>query len=201
MSCHELGIFGGDAEVRWGSGIDPRNAVDGIGQPHEVLVPLEVEAIYCVVDWDIARCYFLGQRLLMQVDDRCPEGEVLREVVLRIKTHHRLSLQAVFRLVFEADTHVGATLYDALVEYGHHTHCVIDRIVGVLDQSRASRSDSHRASCHIHCTEVDLCSTRCRVFTFQAEFVLLCYLLSLCQCAVIELLIAVSVGKGIAAET
>ena len=179
MTGNELCIFSCDAEIRWGSGIDPWDVAYGIGQPHEVLVPFQVEAIDGVVDRDVARRNLLGQRLLVQVDDGCAEGQILRIVVLRIETHHRLALQAVVRLVFEADAYVGAAFDDALVEYGHHAHGVINGIVGVFDKSRSASSHVYRASCHIHRTEIDFGSARCRIFSLQTELVLLCYLLSL----------------------
>ena len=66
---YELGVFRGERELRGGSGIDSRNLVQKICQPHELVVVAEIEAEHRVVDNFVADIDFFGERFFGEMQE------------------------------------------------------------------------------------------------------------------------------------
>ncbi len=152
-------------------GIDSRHLVHKIGEPHEVLVVVEIEAPHGVVDHLITDVDLFCQRLLREIENRSPKGEILVEFILRVQTEQRLPLHAEERLVFESHADVGAGVYDALVGDGHDTHAVVYGIIAVFRQLHAPGSHHDRTTRHVHGSEPDCGPSRCLIFSGKREFV------------------------------
>ena len=103
-------------------------------------------------------------------------------------------------MVFQRNRDGRSRLENRLVENGDDTHRVIHRVVTVLNQFDTAGGHLDRTSGHIHGTEVNLGTRRCRIFSLEAEFVLLGYLFGHGERGVVKLVEAVAVGHGLVAQ-
>ena len=103
--------------------------------------------------------------------------EVLIELVVKVESEQCFALGAVGGLVLEGDADVGTGIDDALVDYGHHAHIVVHRIVGVFGQRHAAGCHHHRSARHIHGIQAYLRTARSLIFALEHKFILILKLL------------------------
>lgn len=96
---NELGELAAHAQGRRCCGVDGRNLVQKICQPHEVGVVVEVDAPDGVVDGLVADVDLLGQSFLAEVHDGGADVEPFRELVVDVESEKRFPLCREHRLV------------------------------------------------------------------------------------------------------
>lgn len=195
---NELGELAAHAQGRRCCGVDGRNLVQKICQPHEVGVVVEVDAPDGVVDGLVADVDLLGQSFLAEVHDGGADVEPFRELVVDVESEKRFPLCREHRLVFESDVDALSRVDYRLVGDGHYAHGVVDRIVAVFGQHDASGGDDDRSARNVHGFEAYLRSVAGLIFAGEDEFVLCSELASYYEGAVVKFLIAVLLGqKGV----
>ena len=126
---------------------------------------------------------------------RGTDVKVARQLILQVEAQQGFALKREERLVFECYAYALAGVDNSLIGNGDDTHGVVDGIVRVLGKGNAACGDNNRASRHIHGVEPNLRAARGLIFAAEYEFVLVGELACHHQRGVIELRIAVLLGK------
>ena len=91
-------------------------------------------------------------------------------------------------LILQLHIHLRAALNDTLVEDGHRSHRIIDRIIDILHQRRTARGHGHTSARNVHRVQTDLATAGAFELTHKFELVLLGHLLGIHQRRVVQLL-------------
>ena len=192
---HELSKFALNAQTRRSCGVDRRDFVEPVGQPHEFGVVVEIDAPHGVVDDFVADVHLLGQRFLAIVEHGTSHGQVFIEFVAQVEAEQCLALHGEHRLVFERHVDALTGIDDALVGDGDDAHGIIDGVVAVFGQHHSAGGHHNRSAGHVHCIESDLRTCRCLIFADEHEFVFVGKLTGHDECGVVEFLIDIVAGK------
>ena len=71
--------------------------------------------------------------------------EILREVVLPVHSEHGLALHTIVGVALERHIHLRAGIDNALIENGHLSRIIVNRVVGTLSQHYATSRYHYRA--------------------------------------------------------
>ena len=183
----EMRKLGVDGEGGRSGGGDPRDLVDGIGEPLHLGLPTSVDTPDGVRQRFGSGVYFGRQRTFAQVHDRSADQQVFVELILQMGAEEALALHRERALVFQFDVHVRTRFENRGVEDSHCTHRVVHGVIDVLDEGGTSGGDGDGASRHIHGAQTDLAAVRAFVFTGKVELVLLAQLLRHDQSRVVQL--------------
>ena len=115
-----------------------RYLVQHVGEPLALLLPVYVESPNGVVERFGTHVHLVGERLLGEMLERTRELEVLRYVVLPVKTEHCLSLLCIVSVALERHVHACSGVDDALIEDGHLATRVVHGVVGALGKGHAA---------------------------------------------------------------
>ena len=195
MVRHQLGKFGLDAYRRRLRGVDSRNYVQKIGEPHKLIAVGQVQPPHSVVDYLIAYVDFLGQGLLGKMHYCTPDTEIAVELIVQVKAQQRFALGAEHRLVLQSHTDALPRIDYTLIRYGHYTHRIVNGIVAVLYQPHTSGHHHHRTARHVHGIKPDLRAARCLIFAGENKLVLIGKLSGHNYRGVIKFLIDILFGK------
>ena len=186
--------------MRRSGGVDGRNLVEKVGQPHEVFVIRQVQSPHGVVDHLVAYVDFLRQRLFGEAHDRSSEAQIFVKLILRVESEQSLALHAEHRLVFKSDADIGPGVDYALVGDGNNTHRIVDRIVAVFCQGDTSGCDDYRTTGNIHRVQSDCRASRRHIFSDERELVFVGKLPCDHKSRVVKLSVNVIFGDGFVAD-
>ena len=189
-------IFRQQIEARRLGGIDSRNLVEKIGEPHKFAVIGKIETHHGVVDGLVADVYFLQQRFFRKMQQCTADIEVLVDLILQVESKKRLALHGEHRLVLKRDTDVLTRVDDALVGDSDDTHGIVNGIVGVLGQTHAASHNHNRTAGNVQCIEPYLRARRRHILAFEDEFVFVGELSGHNNSGVVQLLIDITLGDG-----
>ena len=177
LAGNELCKLSGERDLRRLRTMQQRQAVEHVGEPLRLLLPVHVQTPDGVVERLLAHIYFRGERLFLQMHQRTAQREVLVEVVLPVHAHHRLAVQTVVVVRLQGNVHVRASIDNALVEDGHLAGRVVYGIVGAFSQGDAAGGNHHRPLRHVVGTQRDDVGRGALELSAQQELVLFCILL------------------------
>ena len=138
------------------SEIQERQLIQHIRQPLALTLIGGIQSPQGIPDRLIAQGCLGRQGHLRHVHDRTTDHEILGKLIIQVQTDHRLTLHIVGRLVLQGDTDRRSTRNNTLIQDRHNTGGVIDRIIHILGQDRATRRHPNRTSGHIGRAQVDL---------------------------------------------
>ena len=193
MTRNQMSKLRIDLEGRWCSCIDPWHFVYQQCQPLHFRFPMGIHTPDCISQWLATCIHFRSDRALVHVHDGTANGQVLAELILQVRTEQRFALHREQCLIFQFHVHVRSRLQDRLIQYRHHTHRVIHRVIHILNQCRTAGCHHHTSAWHIHRIQTNLITRRTFVFTDQRKLILLRVLLCVHQGRVVQFLEHISV--------
>ena len=175
---NQLGKLSQEVDAGRSNGIDSRNLVKQVGQPHELGVERHVHTPNRVVHQLATDRYLITNGFFAVVHHSGTNVEILVDGIIQVQTQQSLALHAEGGLVFQRHADVGARIDDTLVSDGHRTHGVIHRIVAVLGQGHTSGGYHNRSACHVGGIELDDATRTGLVLTRKDKLVFVTELLS-----------------------
>ena len=91
---HKLSKLALHTQCGWLRGIDRRNLVEKIGEPHEPGVISEIQPPYSVIDHLIADVHLFGESFFREVHYRGSDIEIIVETIIEVKPKKSLTLSA-----------------------------------------------------------------------------------------------------------
>ena len=145
LTGNEVGKLARERDARRLCAMQQRQAVEQVGEPLRLFVPVDVDAPQGVVQGLIAHDHLGSERLLGEVLEGSAQLQVLREVVFPVDAHHGLALLGIVGVALERGTDGCVGIEDALVENGHLAGRVVHGVVAALGELHATGGDHHRA--------------------------------------------------------
>ncbi len=123
--------------------------------------------------------------------ERTAELEVLREVILPVKSEHRLALLCIVGITFERYVYCSSGIDNTLVEDCNLSGRIVHAIVGTLLQSNSSGSNDHRSLWHVVCAERYHVGRSTAILSRESELILFGNLLGDSLCRIVKFSITV----------
>ena len=192
-----MGKFATQRNVRWCSGIQQRQRIDGFGQPRRLVAIGGIHAPNGVGNRFVAYFGFGYQRHFREVHNRAAQRKFFVERIFQMGADQCFALCVEQRLIFERHINRCPRSQNRLVENGYRSHRVIDRVIDIFRQCGTTGCNYHRSARHIHGAQLNLAARTRLIFTRQAKFIFLGQFAGYHQRRIVQLLKHIFIGYGI----
>ncbi len=108
MPRDKVGKFTVELNPRDGFGTVEWQLVDQFGEGHRLGLVVEIKPPHGIGNRFLTEVCFLGQRAFVEIQQGCPDDEIVVYLIVYMHTHHGLGLQVKGGVVFKRNAYRGS---------------------------------------------------------------------------------------------